>query len=203
MSGREAAEAAAQRISSSKHAKIVGLDLSLTGTGISVWTVANGKELPGVNSVVTNKLRGMPRIDHIWKAISFEMDCVATGSTIVYIEDFAFGVQQNQSFVREIGMLHGVIRHYLWKASIPIKLVAPTVLKKFVAGSGAAKKEVVILDVYKRFGFEARDNNMADAYSLMAFGRAVEGLWDKELLSFQKETVDKFRSSQNMESEEF
>lgn len=194
-------EAAVRRIASS-NAMVVGLDLSLTATGYYLWNSQKGQvSIPG-HGVITNKLRDMERMDHILKAIIFELDDFASSGMRVYIEDFAFGVKQNQSYVREIGMLHGIVRHWLWGNKIHTVMVPPTVLKKFVTGSGAAKKEVVMLDVYKRFGFEARDNNLADAFGLAAFGRAVEGLWDKELLSFQKETVDKFRSNQS-ESEDF
>ena len=39
-------------------------------------------------------------------------------------------------------------------------------LKKWVAGTGRAAKEMMLLHVYKRWGVEFKDNNLADAYGL-------------------------------------
>ena len=43
-------------------------------------------------------------------------------------------------------------------------------LKKFAAGKGNAKKQEMLLQIYKRWGLEFTDDNAADAYSL---GRLV------------------------------
>jgi len=42
----------------------------------------------------------------------------------------------------------------------------PTQIKKFITGRGNAKKDVIIREVYKRWGFETDDHNIADAYGL-------------------------------------
>ena len=53
--------------------------------------------------------------------------------------------------------------------------VAPTSLKKFVTGKGNAKKDLMLLSVYKRWGFDTTNDNKADAYGLAQFGRALLG----------------------------
>ncbi len=55
------------------------------------------------------------------------------------------------------------------KKEVPFKVVAPGTLKKFVTGDGRAKKDLMLLKVYKKWGVEFDDDNLADAYSLARF----------------------------------
>lgn len=52
-------------------------------------------------------------------------------------------------------------------------IVQPTSLKKFVTGNGGAKKNSVMLSVYKKWGFETIDDNIADAYGLAQIAQAI------------------------------
>jgi hypothetical protein len=66
-------------------------------------------------------------------------------------------------------------------------IVTPSTLKKFTTGSGAAKKSGMMLAVYKKWGFETSDDNLADAYSLARVAMAVhtgtaELAYEKEAL---------------------
>ena len=83
---------------------------------------------------------------------------------IVYIEGPAF--QAKGRSILEMGALHYLIRIFLFVHKINYKIIAPTTLKKFVTGSGRGKKELMLLKVYKKFGVEFEDHNLADAYSL-------------------------------------
>jgi Holliday junction resolvasome RuvABC endonuclease subunit len=47
----------------------------------------------------------------------------------------------------------------------PLK-VPPMTLKKFAAGKGNAKKQEMLLQIYKRWGIEFNDDNAADSYAL-------------------------------------
>ena len=47
----------------------------------------------------------------------------------------------------------------------PLK-VPPMTLKKFAAGKGNAKKQEMLMQIYKRWGIEFNDDNAADAYAL-------------------------------------
>lgn len=47
----------------------------------------------------------------------------------------------------------------------PLK-VPPMTLKKYAAGKGNAKKQEMLLQIYKRWGVEFTDDNAADAYGL-------------------------------------
>lgn len=45
-------------------------------------------------------------------------------------------------------------------------IVQPTTLKKFATGNGTSKKNNMLLAVYKKWGYETTDDNLADAYAL-------------------------------------
>ena len=45
-----------------------------------------------------------------------------------------------------------------------------------VTGSGTSKKEKVLLEVYKKWGFDAPTNNIADAFVLAKIGQAILGV---------------------------
>lgn len=50
--------------------------------------------------------------------------------------------------------------------------VKPNALKKFVTGKGAGDKNVVMLEAYKRFGINVKDDNECDAACLAFLGLA-------------------------------
>jgi Holliday junction resolvasome RuvABC endonuclease subunit len=60
------------------------------------------------------------------------------GDVYIYIEDYAFAAKGK---VFQIGENGGMLKHKLWEAGYKFTSIAPTVIKKFATGSGAAKKE--------------------------------------------------------------
>jgi Holliday junction resolvasome RuvABC endonuclease subunit len=74
----------------------------------------------------------------------------------------------NGAFQLQMGALHYYLRLFLFKKKVKYKIIAPGTLKKFVCGEGKghAKKELMLLNVYKNWGVEFNDNNLADAYGL-------------------------------------
>ena len=49
---------------------------------------------------------------------------------------------------------------------IKYKIVTPGELKKFITGKGQAKKDLILLNVFKRWGVEFDNSDLADAYGL-------------------------------------
>lgn len=70
------------------------------------------------------------------------------------------------AYILQMGALHFMIRIMLKRRDVPFKVVAPGTLKKFVTGDGRAKKDLMLLKVYKKWGVEFDNDNLADAYSL-------------------------------------
>lgn len=54
------------------------------------------------------------------------------------------------------------------------RIVTPGEVKKFVTGKGNAKKELIIKEVYKRYGFDTDINDIADAYAIARYLRFLE-----------------------------
>ena len=65
-----------------------------------------------------------------------------------------------------MGALHFMVRIMLKKRGVDFKIIAPGTLKKFVTGDGRAKKDLMLLKVYKKWGVEFDNDNLADAYGL-------------------------------------
>lgn len=96
----------------------------------------------------------------------------AYGVDLVVIEGYSFAGKFNNSLQYELG---ACIRMRLFEEEIPFVEVPPTSLKKFVTGKGNCKKDLMLLNVYKRWDFDTDDDNEADAYGLAQFGRAIKG----------------------------
>lgn len=96
----------------------------------------------------------------------------AYGVDLVIIEGYSFAGKFNNSLQYELG---ACIRMKLWQDEVKFVEVSPTSLKKFVTGKGNAKKNLMLLSVYKRWDFDTEDDNEADAYGLAMFGRAIIG----------------------------
>lgn len=135
----------------------VGLDLSLTATGVA------RSDGPGV---VTYKMPPQPNeVDRVrrLKYLGTQVDRICRGADVVVIEGHSFGSKNTHA--HSLGELHGVVKVVLLQRGIPFVIVPPTVLKKWACGKGNATKDQVLLAAAKD-GFEGDNNNSADAYHL-------------------------------------
>lgn len=171
--------------------KVIGLDLSLTGTGVVVIQ----KEKIIVQKLIKSKppeeknpTTEIERIIGIKKGIT---DIIEDGSApdLVVIEGLAYGVRNATALVQLSG-LNYMIREYLYSRKIPFLIIAPTSVKKFITGSGIAKKDIMMLEVYKRYGVSMIDDNECDAYSLARIGLATLETNKDDLFEYQKEVVN-------------
>lgn len=151
---------------------ILGLDLSLTATGIvslnngtveMAETTKNRPELDVRKRVLLIRDRIVKIIKH--PNIAFDL---------IVVEGFSYGSKGRSVF--DIGYLGNRIKEELdyFKESenIPWLEVSPSQLKLFATGKGNANKEIILQQVYKRWGVEFSDNNQADAYVLARIGEA-------------------------------
>src|SRR5208337_2480042 len=175
-----------------KAKRVLGLDLSLTGTGWVRW----GSEYQWDSGLIdTDKLVGLDRMDYILKQIMNIIELPngwLPSEILVVMEDFSFASKGSSLF--QIAGLGYIIRHWLWTQEIPFVLVPPTVLKKFVGGAGNIDKNLMLLKTYKLWGQEFSDDNICDAYGLSRIGRAIIG-WDTELHAYQKEALKQLDKS--------
>lgn len=160
----------------------IGFDLSLTGTGV---VVLNKNDKLEYSNTLKNKVRGEERLS----LIRDELDALLSifPQALVCVEGYAMGIRTGQSF--SIGELGGVIKLMLWEQKIPFHIVSPTSLKKYVLGKGVGDKDMVIMNVYKRWGFEADTSDEADAYVLAKIASSIS-FPIEDLPKYQAEVID-------------
>jgi crossover junction endodeoxyribonuclease RuvC len=145
---------------------LMGLDLSLTSTGISI----NGN-----TQAIVSKFKETKRLADIRDRLSLIL--VESGVHGVIIEGYAFAARNSQS--HKIGELGGVVRLLLHEMMIPFVDVPPTSRAKFATGRGNAAKTEVISAVSARTGLiwsgKSADDE-CDAWLLEEMGLQAIGL---------------------------
>lgn len=69
----------------------------------------------------------------------------------------------------DLGEISGVLKADFFSRGIPLQVVPPATLKKFITGSGAASKTQVLYSVNASYGLSLTDDNIADAIGLAKF----------------------------------
>lgn len=170
----------------------VGLDLSLAKTGYVIMNdgvvIASG--------LIKSKPIGDKPIDETRRIVKIATDIVNTidryllprEPDMISIENLAFMARNTTSLV-QLSALNYLVRIRLDERNIPFTMVAPTTLKKFITQKGNADKNLVMMEVYKRYGFESLDDNIADGFSLAVLAQAVMGNPIKPLTDPEQEVV--------------
>jgi crossover junction endodeoxyribonuclease RuvC len=161
---------------------IIGIDLSLTGTG--VCALRDGGRLWTINT--TAKTRTEDRLITIRSAIAQECGCMDAA----IIEGLSYGSVGGAQAERSA--LHWMVRVDLYQLGIPYVVVTPMSLKKFVCGTAKAEKSMMIREVYRRWGVEASNDNEADAAALAHLGLVYYGQAEHQTVA-QHEVIVKLR----------
>lgn len=169
----------------------LGLDLSLTGTGLVL--IKNGKIM--VQKLIKSKPAGKLPIDElrrIQKIVEHIDNQIMTYKEfypieMALIEGLAFS-RQNTTALMQLGALNYFTRAMLANWNIPFVIVAPTTLKKFVTSNGHAKKDGMMLETYKRWGESFDDDNLCDAFGLAMIGQTYLSPENKTT-AFQNEVL--------------
>lgn len=164
---------------------VLGIDLSLTGTGC-VTIYDNGEHTeqlirskpPKVKSPTTEIKRIMKIRDDI------KIDSVS----LVAIEGISF-MSRNSTSLAQLSGLNYMVREKLINIGLPFVIVAPTSLKKFVTGKGNCGKDVMMMETYKRWGASLPNDNLCDGFGL---AKIAEALADEsiELIKPQQEVIN-------------
>lgn len=118
---------------------VVGIDPSLTSTGLSCGAVS---------STISTKFRGAERLSVVSSTV-VEF-CAYMSADFVVIEGYSFGSRNSQA--HSIGEMGGCIRMRLWESGMPFVDVAPTSRAKFATGRGNASKNEVVSAVSAKTG---------------------------------------------------
>ncbi|MCY0961546.1 hypothetical protein [Streptomyces sp. H27-H5] len=139
---------------------VVGLDLSLTCTGVAGegW----------VDYIRPKNLRGHPRLAHIVD----EVASFIKAADLVVIEgpSFGSGVAHRHE---DLAGLRVMVRHACWRRGIPYALVPPSCRALYATGKGSGSKAAVRDAVRTLYGIDCDGPgryDQADAYILCAMG---------------------------------
>ena len=154
----------------SNHEVVIGIDQSLTGFAIAAVSV----ELPTrhITWVYKSPYKGTQRLVDIQR----------------FIQETFTWLKKNKNDIKEIAMegtvlashsalvlgeLAATVKLFLWALKIRPLQIPPMTLKKYTTGKGNAKKQEMLLHIYKHWGIEFDNDNAADAYSLGRLARDV------------------------------
>lgn len=116
------------------------------------------------------KLKGLDRVVWFKEAAGKLLDTYKP--VVAVIEGYGYSNAFTLVPLVEIGT---AVRLACKERNIDIILIPPTSLKRTL-GSGTFTKDMILLEVYKKWGFSAATNNIADAYCLARAGKAILGL---------------------------
>lgn len=171
----------------------MGLDISVTGTGVAITETVKSRSLhtlwAGVIPSKRDDRYGI--VDDIAEQAhtlisDYKPDVVA-------LEGYGQGVHGNVlSFVKvvEVGTM---IRMMLYSAGYSWMEVPPLSLKKFVVGraKGVGKREM-ISGIRERWGYTTKNHNIADAFACSAFALAKHSAISIE--PWQVDAMDRVKS---------
>jgi Holliday junction resolvasome RuvABC endonuclease subunit len=146
---------------------VLGLDLSLTGTGVACGNAI----VVDPFTILTDDKDGDRRLlvirdrihEQLWRA----------RPDFCLMEDLPV----HASMAGINGMIQGIVRIGLQELGIPYALVVPATLKKYATGKGNADKSDMRMALFKRTGLtvDLDDDNQVDAVWLMSMGLDLLG----------------------------
>ena len=161
--------------------KVVGLDLSITGTGLA-------HTLEGEACTHTVKTRERDR-DGRLAQIQNTVRELATGAELALIE--APTPRSPTSVIS--GMVQGAVRLVLLELGIPYGTLMPASLKKYATGKGTGDKIPMAIAALKRAGREFPNDNECDAFWLWVAANDHLGQPVFDLPAINRESLGKIK----------
>jgi len=151
----------------------VGIDPSLNATGITI--INNNFDIIDKKLISTKKKDENydieKRIIFITSTISNFLENHLKDLKLTLIEGISYGSTGDGA--AQLAALNYYIRIFLYQKNIPYKEIPPTTLKKFVTGVGNCKKNLMLKEVYKKWGVDFTDDNICDSYGLARLGQHI------------------------------
>ena len=168
--------------------KALGLDPSMNATGLVALSAINCNEWSVEKSIELTSDKKLGRFVRMDQIASNMLNFIhAWRPDVVMIEGYSYGSPTNLATAAELG---AVLRWFCLQADLKVYEVPPSTLKKWVTLKGNAPKEEMMLQVYKRWGFEPATHNIADAFGLAILGVYMqEKVLDPRLPKAQREVL--------------
>lgn len=166
----------------------LGIDQSLTGFALSAVSIEDPSK--HTTWVYKSDKRGVSRLSDIRWWLMDKFDEIAKIGDIQEIAMEGTVLMSHSALV--LGELAAVVKLSCWDyfdgnlnryipypdhLRTPLQ-IPPMTLKKYATGKGNAKKQEMLLQMYKRWGVEFTNDNAADAYALgrMAAGSHIDAV---------------------------
>ncbi len=170
--------------------RVVGLDLSLTCTGIAVITRrVDGSTIANATSITSRGKRDDGLIERAARIadLASAIDRSTSVAVLAVIEAPVYNAKGGSPLDRSF-LWWSVVSELIHRG-IPVAPVAPTKLKKAVTGSGAADKAAVAAAVTRLWpDVELGNSDQGDALALAHLG-AVHLGWSVETLQRHRDAV--------------
>jgi len=157
--------------------RVIGLDLSLTGTGIAATHTGFGVPRLWCTTATPARRPTLTRIDHhrLHEAVGLVMGAARCEPDIVAIEEPL--VTGTGNVPLRLAELHGAVKHWLWARGIPYVDVHPSKVKIWATGNGGSKKDVVQAAVTATYGrmVHIGADDEGDAMSLLSMTLDAHG----------------------------
>ncbi|MFD5709540.1 hypothetical protein ACFWHW_03945 [Streptomyces pharetrae] len=144
-------------------ARVVGLDISLTGTGIA--TLGGTTRVPTKGRRRDTILERHARMRHITNRVLEEV-----GTVDLACVEGPVGYATPGGSTWDRGGLWWRIVSALLERDIPVAVISPTARAKYATGSGASRKAAVLEAAQHRYGAILESDDEADALILRAMG---------------------------------
>jgi len=147
---------------------VIGLDLSLNGTGICT-SRTSGERLAG------NVGMGDVRLSRIYDAVLYYTSSSTPSRDMMSPVELAV-IEANPPMAHSgdvLNLVHGAARAALAKNGVPFAYVYPTTLKSFATGGASADKEAMIDGIRVVTGWTPENDDVADAWWLRQMGIAA------------------------------
>lgn len=145
----------------------VGIDQSLTGFALTALSLDDPKK--HITWVYKSPYFGIERLVDIRQWLVDHLEYLKEHD--LEVADLAMeGTVLASQAALVLGELSATVRLAIYDLyedhrRYPLK-VPPMTLKKYASGKGNAKKQEMLLQIYKRWGVEFNDDNAADSYAL-------------------------------------
>jgi crossover junction endodeoxyribonuclease RuvC len=152
--------------------KVLGIDLSLTSTGLGIWRSGAGMILGTVRLRPPAPFRDLARMRWICEQIGLYTEPHMEGATLAVLEGPSYGNQGSgrQAGHHERAGLWWLVREKLDSLGVPVAVAPPATVKKYATGSGNAGKDEVLKAALRRNPDFDGGNDEADAMWLAAMG---------------------------------
>ena len=151
----------------------IGIDQSLTGFAFTALQINDSSKY--MTWVYKSPYFGIERLVDIRQFLFDHLDYVSEKHSIENIAMEGTVLASHSALV--LGELSALVKLTMYdyfdkETRFPV-LVPPMTLKKYAAGKGNAKKQEMLLQMYKRWGVEFNDDNAADSYALARLAAGI------------------------------